>query len=289
MLSGTDLLPPIYYINLDRRSDRRAHMESQFAELGLAAQRISAVAVSTIPPSELEQHCNPNSVRAVSRSQLACTMSHMRAWQTLLQTGADWGLIFEDDVLISPRLPQFLSDFFSKPELSSLDLVHIEATARRARVLPVATTLGDIGLRPFCSTQWGSAGYLVSVKAARALLIRQDVFEGPVDRFLFRPYTAPGKDLNLSLADPALCIQINKTEASDLAQGNLTPVVSTNPTPLSIRLLRLWRDAPPFLASVAYHLNRLKGGVSRKIIPFDTPAGMFSGSRLEGYGQEIVD
>lgn len=281
-------MPPIYYINLASRSDRRAFMEQRLGELGLAAQRVPAVALAAISQTDAQRYCHPTRVPALSQSQLACAMSHVQCWRAFLQTDVPWGLVFEDDVFISARLPQFLTDFLGAPASDSLDLVHLEATARRSRVLPARVRIGGTALRPFCSTQWGAAGYLISARAAQQLLSRTDLFDAPVDQLLFRPYWAPGRSLRMALADPALCIQSNKVESTELARGNLSPVLLARVT-FPMRLKRLWHTAGPFAASVAYHLRHLPMGVRSEVIPYDTPEKRYVGSKTRGYGTELSD
>ena len=87
-------LPPMYYINLDRRPDRRAHMEQMCAAYGVAATRVAATdgeaaaALVTAAPPTLRW------------SEVACTVSHLRAireWLTAATVG-DTALICEDDL-----------------------------------------------------------------------------------------------------------------------------------------------------------------------------------------------
>ena len=86
--------PPLYYINLDRRSDRRSHMERMLSDAGITnATRITATdgqrAASSItaPPSGL------------SWSETACLVSHLRAIREWLESSeSQTALICEDDL-----------------------------------------------------------------------------------------------------------------------------------------------------------------------------------------------
>ena len=96
-------LPPMYYINLDRRPDRRAHMEQMCAAYGVTATRVAATdgeaaaaLVVAAPPT-------------LRWGEVACTVSHLRAIQEWLASGAargaargattsDTALICEDDL-----------------------------------------------------------------------------------------------------------------------------------------------------------------------------------------------
>ena len=95
MLEG---LPPVYYINLDRRPDRRAHMEAMFAEYGVRATRVvatdgeaAAKIIAALPPT-------------LRWGEVACTVSHLRAIQEWVSSSGAAGekepyaLICEDDL-----------------------------------------------------------------------------------------------------------------------------------------------------------------------------------------------
>lgn len=40
----------------------------------------------------------------ISRGEIGCFLSHRKAWQAILDSGADAGLVFEDDVVIDPQV-----------------------------------------------------------------------------------------------------------------------------------------------------------------------------------------
>lgn len=277
---------PILYINLAQRPDRRAFMERQFGELNLGARRIEAVSAADLMPADIERYCNPKAVHCLSRSQLACWQSHLRAWRALIETGAPWGLVLEDDAVISPRLPEFLAAFFAeRGPAASYDLIQLETMARRTRLLPAVTTVAGVGLRPFLSTIWGTAGYMISFATARKLLSRGDLFHGPADQLLFRPYTAPGRDFRMVLADPALCVQVDKIEDNGVARGNVAP--RRPAAPLPTELARRLTHLGVFAQDLAAHLSHLGRGLSAEIVPFDTPDRRYVGSRVRQYGKEL--
>ena len=47
-----------FYINLDGRTDRRAHMQACLGALGLDAERVPATAPADIAPDLLARHCD---------------------------------------------------------------------------------------------------------------------------------------------------------------------------------------------------------------------------------------
>lgn len=78
-----DYFDKIYYINLDRRVDRRQQVENELAKLNIQADRISGVV-----------HEKPAT---------GCHLSHAKIFDDALQSGYDRILIFEDDVEFFPN------------------------------------------------------------------------------------------------------------------------------------------------------------------------------------------
>jgi hypothetical protein len=69
------------YINLDKRADRRAHIESQLAPLRHAGYNVQRMPATAMP----------------GKGALGCAMSHCRALEAGLESGSDTILVLEDD------------------------------------------------------------------------------------------------------------------------------------------------------------------------------------------------
>jgi hypothetical protein len=86
----------IYYINLDRSTDRRACIEADVATLGRTAQRIPAITPATlhrVVPVRLADTAPRD--RWIAQSVIA---SHLVAYEALVASSDPWALILEDDV-----------------------------------------------------------------------------------------------------------------------------------------------------------------------------------------------
>lgn len=78
------------YINLDSRTDRRAHVESQLATVGIQGQRFPAI--------------------RNSNGALGCSMSHLKCLEIAKDNNWDHVLIVEDDItFLNPKL--FVNQF----------------------------------------------------------------------------------------------------------------------------------------------------------------------------------
>ena len=88
----------IFYINLEHRGDRKAHVEDQLESIGLQGERFNAIKM-------------PNGA-------VGCSMSHLKLLQNALKNGLDHILIVEDDI-------QFLNPDLFKTQINTFLSNHI--------------------------------------------------------------------------------------------------------------------------------------------------------------------
>lgn len=259
----------ICYINVANRTDRRDYIERHLSELGLAGQRIDAVTPADIDASLLERHCGQQAAFALTPTELACAMSHVRCWQT-----DTWTLVLEDDAVLSRRLPGFLRAFCDDTP-PNVDLLQLQAhLLRRTRVLPPSRDIAGIQLRRFRSNAFGGACYLLSPHGARYLLQRSDLLARPIDSTLFDPTHGPSRKLRSMIADPALAVQL----------VHVAPDTQAARSDLSKERRSMRR--PLFLDPVNAidHLWHLPQGLSRRWIRFADEAALKVGTQ-SGYAE----
>jgi len=91
-----DHLPPLYYINLDHRSEKRAYMEQLLSSHQLQGTRISATNGLVDNSDLLHEGVIPARLKP---TEIACTISHLRAIREWLTTSdTETALICEDDL-----------------------------------------------------------------------------------------------------------------------------------------------------------------------------------------------
>lgn len=198
----------IYFINLASRPERRAFMEGQFERLGLKAERIEAVTPDDLTDLHRSLYCNPNRRWSMTESRFCCNLSHLKAWDALIGSGKGRALVLEDDAILSDSLPRFLDALSAAGSLPSV--IRIEKSWQRSRYYgPVeAWVLPDVGLRKCVSHDVGSAGYIMTLDAAKWLRLEPSFNRQLVDGFLFAPFSRVGRRLNVLQTDPALCMQL---------------------------------------------------------------------------------
>ena len=95
----------VFFINLDRRTDRRKFMEDQFAKYSINATRMSAVDAQNLPEAVKDYYLEDFVVRWNTKierklGRIACYLSHKLVLEMALERNLDNVLIMEDDCII---------------------------------------------------------------------------------------------------------------------------------------------------------------------------------------------
>lgn len=113
-----DVIPPTnilrLVINLDRSPERLESISKQLSAQGLSFQRIPARDGRKLSPEELSRLEAPYDApekfvfrKALWPTEIACFLSHATCWEKLVKSNCEWGLIMEDDIVLSPRFKLF--------------------------------------------------------------------------------------------------------------------------------------------------------------------------------------
>ena len=167
----------IYFINLDRATRRRDNVYKQFKDQGLNGQRFPAV-------NGQEIHLDDPSYQSYLRhmkwwyekdhkrkGHFACFLSHMKIYETFLQSDKEYCLIFEDDV-------EFLNKTFKRDVMNHMrhvpedwDIVlfgyHIDDSDRRVKKGNAGSRLIHNILNITYFT--GLHGYMINKRSAQIL------------------------------------------------------------------------------------------------------------------------
>jgi glycosyl transferase family 25 len=107
MIASIQDIKNVFYINLEHRTDRKEHIETQLKSIGLKGTRFNAI--------------------KMENGAIGCSMSHLKLLQLALKSGLDHILIVEDDILfLDPELFKSQLDLFLQTQDSkSWDVVLI--------------------------------------------------------------------------------------------------------------------------------------------------------------------
>lgn len=234
----------IYLINLNRATGRLAAMQKKINDLGLSFERIEAVDGRAM--SSEQKHAfaivRPRA-NGWSPGAIGCFRSHYQAWTLIAKGEEDFGVVFEDDVHISAKLPELLARI--DRHLNDFDVLRLEGTKHRL-LLNGANTIAAEGfkLMEVKSESWGAGAYILPRKTAKLLLAEPTTRHSPVDFFLFDKGTsAVARRHRVYQTVPALCVQ-SKFDMDSKPETNYGSDIEHNSegTGLRVTLRRLgWR------------------------------------------------
>jgi GR25 family glycosyltransferase involved in LPS biosynthesis len=183
-----------YVIHLARATGRRANAERLLASLPMPGEILDAVDAKRMTDAEFAAAYRPNLLKprypfALRQTEIACFLSHRKAWAAIAASELDGGLILEDDVevdvqvleailsaadgLLRPgdylRFPQYLRDESGPALVRSGDVSVIEPRVPGRRMF----------------MQW------VGREAAAELVAATETFDRPVDALLQLPWLLP--------------------------------------------------------------------------------------------------
>ncbi|PRD45246.1 glycosyl transferase [Phyllobacterium phragmitis] len=173
-----------FVIHLARAEARRPQAEKLLGELGPPARIIDAVDATALSEKDVAAVYRSNLHRpaypfALRRTEIACFLSHRRAWQAIIDRDLDVGLIVEDDV--QPDAQGFAPVLrLALETIRPRDLIRFPCTARGERG-PVVAEAGEISLIAPRSPGLGMQMQLIGREAARLLLDTTRQFDRPVD------------------------------------------------------------------------------------------------------------
>ena len=175
----------IFYINLDRREDRRSHIEKllKLHSFDDIAERIKAVDGSklnldTIPKTIITQNGiidaknKKNRVFVpLTKGAIGCALSHMIAWQKIIDENLSCALIVEDDIRINEPIQRKIHKYLSKAQELSFDILYFgysPSTLKHIIMPKNADPKKDLFVKS--KETFGLFAYVVSRKGAEKLL-----------------------------------------------------------------------------------------------------------------------
>ena len=110
----------ILVISLPFRHDRRAHIQNQMSRFSLSYSFLEATYGQALNLKTMDRTLFTRAtLHYLPKGSLGCALSHIQAWERVLDQGWQYGLIFEDDVILTDtfveelhaRMPEVPSDF----------------------------------------------------------------------------------------------------------------------------------------------------------------------------------
>ncbi|MDR3506518.1 MAG: glycosyltransferase family 25 protein [Caulobacteraceae bacterium] len=259
-------------INLGRCPDRLERILKLAGEQGVKLEVITAI--DGQDPSNkalLEKH---RSIlvndRIISDGDMACALSHRKVWRNLLDSDDSWMAVFEDDVHFGSNLSELLDEAWIPP---GVELIKLEGRANQPRIgsTPLAA-IGGRRLHRLGSSYLGTAGYLISRRAALRSLAYTEKMDVPVDSIMFGAGRSMMSRHAVHQLVPAACIQeivLAAIEAreDELPTSIIRPTVGKRPFHKSL-LRRLKRQMNKIIDAVSKPRNTNEAMGAPQSIPF---------------------
>jgi GR25 family glycosyltransferase involved in LPS biosynthesis len=169
-MEGIDV---IYWINLDRATERRSHMKKILSDKRLHSIpkiRFSAFDSKKI---ELDHYFNMKkdilSVNyRVTKNEYACLLSHLETIRIFSDSEYSIALILEDDIIFHKKINKIQHVIDNAPR--DWDIIRLSSPAKYPRINKKYRSFTVKCNKTHCTADWGTQAYLIHKKAAKRLL-----------------------------------------------------------------------------------------------------------------------
>lgn len=175
-----------FVIHLQSATERRPQVDRLIQDLPVASEIIEGVDNRDLDEAATEACCQrrihePSYPFPMSRNEVACFLSHRKAWQAIVDQGLDAGFVIEDDAALTADFPSAFraavdylkpGDLIRFPFRPNREGGNIRFRSSRERIIePLPVGLGMVA-------------QLIGRDAAQKLLVATRKFDRPVDTTL---------------------------------------------------------------------------------------------------------
>gem|GEM_PF-353184 len=198
-----------YVINLDRSINRLQYISHIFHGLDLDFERISAIDGKLLSEEELNHLTEKSTWQPkLTASEVGYFLSHRECLRRIAEGNEPWGAIFEDDVVLSPKIRPLLQSTDWMPDgadIIKLDTHKTICTLGRRKLINISRK--NYYLSRLLSTQYGACSYIISKQCAKKLLDLVQDINAPIDVIYFDSNHGLLHQLNIQQVFPALVMQ----------------------------------------------------------------------------------
>jgi GR25 family glycosyltransferase involved in LPS biosynthesis len=237
----------IYYINLDKRYDRKEQFESQIALSAMPPiERVSALhgaSLDTRFDKKIGVHTRVQVItehrrshyEIHSRGALGASLSHIKAWKTFVDSKADYALIIEDDAQLPATFAMMFRDS-AKYLPDSWDIWILGWNHNPSDIKPSDAKTPFRQILHFV----GAHCYLIKRKAAQILLDEAFPIENHVEHYMSNVAYLHNLKIvrNIQLYVPQMDRQLNVSDVRK-PKGCPTCIVDDKPHAIKARLLNM--------------------------------------------------
>lgn len=200
----------VYVINLDRCPERYAYVMQSVSQLGLPTHRISAVDGNLLTQDDLGKKVDIEQLQFYEKrlnvGVVGCSLSHIKTWQTFLESNYEFALIFEDDISFEPkRLRTAIDGILANIKFWDVCTFHMHRESNHkpsffdVRPNFNLKQIGDHILCIYAQKITGASCYILNRKAAMEYVKKAFPIVLPIDMYYSRSWEF---DLNFVGVEP---------------------------------------------------------------------------------------
>jgi glycosyl transferase family 25 len=195
-----------YLINLDRARERLNYMLPKVRALPFPYERIEAIDAKLLTEEQIREKVDLDTYLTLLPNYhyigaFGCSLSHIKAWETFLQSNYEFALILEDDVDFDPHLlANTIKQLVDNKQYWDINTFEV-FKERRPLVLQ---ELSHNKLVVYLGMIYDAGAYIISRPAAYKLLSKALPIKLPVDFYLPRAWEF---DLKFTGISPQIAFQ----------------------------------------------------------------------------------
>lgn len=233
-----------YVINLDRSKERYEYVKHNINGLGIPVERISGIDGKTLSQEEINTKVDFHKYQQFlghlpKLGMIGCTLSHIKAWQTFLESDFEYAIIFEDDISFEPIKVRAVIDRLIEQhkywDMSNLEISH------KGTPLTIKVLSDNQKLVVYLTEVTHAGAYIINKKAATKLLEKALPIKLPIDHYFTRSWEF---GLKFTGVEPRLVYQtfgdsdLNATKRLTVTESSDKQKVENDPMQLTALIHR---------------------------------------------------
>lgn len=192
----------IYVINLLRSIDRLIAISRQSVKFNFSFERVDAIDGKKLNFEPTNTIQDIQALRCVTKSEIACNWSHAKALELIANGDEDYGIILEDDAILSPKCEYFFKNTDWIP--ANTNLIKLDTGCKKVLFNNARQINAEYKLYDRLTNDYRATGYLVSKEAARWLAAKIYETNILIDVIMYNFVEGMACDLNAMQLYPAI-------------------------------------------------------------------------------------
>lgn len=168
----------IFVINMSESRERWLNISSQLDALNLPYERIEGIDASRLSSEELSKHYSylKNKKlfpRPLLVGEIGCHISHITCWLEIVRQNLDFGVVLEDDAILSGRFSSAIKLLQEHP--FEWDFIRLQPETKN-RILYSQKKFSEFSFNEYIRTSGGSLAYAVNISTAKRLVFELSPF-----------------------------------------------------------------------------------------------------------------